>query len=65
MEKHLNPEDVSRMVSGSFSEMLYICQKHMGVTEEVSPEKQKRLDEMQKELTELICSIIADAKEEK
>ena len=61
MTKRLDPENVERMVSGSISEMLYVCQTYVGAAGDISPEDEIRLGELQKELTDMICRIVEPA----
>ena len=61
MAKRLDPENVDRMVSGSISEMLYVCQTYVGAAGDISPEDEIRLGELQKELTDLICMVVGSA----
>lgn len=60
--KTLDRNNVSRMINGSISKWLYICQQHVNATGDIAPHEQMRLDELQKELVDLICRVVEAAR---
>ena len=60
--KTLDRNNVSRMINGSISEWLYICQQHVNATGDIAPHEQMRLDELQEELVDLICRVVEAAR---